>query len=137
MTSLLARLRHSYHSINSSRDFRIALNIIKLLAAFHLFTDHIGFVTPTEGASMLPTLNVHDDWVYISRLNRRGKNVKVGDLVSIKHPMFPGFTAGKRVIGMPGDFVMFRKEGEVEDRMVQVRIVDLRILDVGLMFGVC
>ena len=29
----------------------------------------------------------------------------VGDVVSIKHPMFPGVGASKRVLGMPGDFV--------------------------------
>lgn len=30
----------------------------------------------------------------------------VGDLVNIKHPMFPGEGAIKRIVGMPGDFVV-------------------------------
>ena len=122
MTSILARLRQPFRAINAALPLPYVLNVIKLVAAVHLFTEHIGFLTRTEGPSMLPTLNVHGDWVYISRLYRRGKDIKVGDMVSIKHPMFPGFSAGKRVLGMPGDFVMFNGSGAGEDRMVQVSL---------------
>ena len=125
MTSILARLRQPFRAINAVVPLPYVLNVIKLVAAVHLFTEHIGFLTRTEGPSMLPTLNVHGDWVYISRLYRRGKDIKVGDMVSIKHPMFPGFSAGKRVLGMPGDFVMFNGSGAGEDRMVQVSLGDL------------
>ena len=122
MTSTLVRLRLFFRSINEYFPLRFTLGSIKLCAAVHLFTEYIGFITATEGPSMLPTLNVHDDWVYISRLYRRGKNIKVGDVVSIKHPMFPGFGAGKRVLGMPGDFVMLNGSGAGEERMVQVSL---------------
>lgn len=55
---------------------------------------------------MLPNLNVRGDWLYVSKLYRRGRGIEVGDLVTIKHPMFPGIGASKRILGMPGDFVL-------------------------------
>ena len=72
------------------------------------------------GPSMLPTLNVRYDWVYVSKLYRRGKGVKVGDVVTFKHPMFPGTGAAKRVLGMPGDFVLRDTPGSGSDMMIQV-----------------
>lgn len=65
---------------------------------------------------MLPTLNVKGDCTYVSKFNRRGKGVVVGDVVSFKHPMFPGVGASKRVLGMPGDFVI-RGEGDGSERL--------------------
>ena len=55
---------------------------------------------------MLPTIAVKDDWVWVDKSYRRGRGIKVGDLVNIRHPMFPGQGAIKRVLGMPGDFVV-------------------------------
>ncbi|KAL8717056.1 MAG: hypothetical protein Q9225_005664 [Loekoesia sp. 1 TL-2023] len=55
---------------------------------------------------MLPTLAAQGDLVWISSYYRHGKGVKVGDLISFKHPCVPGAAALKRVGGMPGDFVM-------------------------------
>ena len=70
---------------------------------------------------MLPTLNVHGDWIYVSRFSRRGKGVQVGDVVSVKHPMFPGVGAAKRILGMPGDFVLRDSPESGSQMMVQVR----------------
>lgn len=55
---------------------------------------------------MVPTISANGDCVYISRLHKRGRDVKVGDLVDFEHPLVPGMGAIKRVIGMPGDFVI-------------------------------
>ena len=55
---------------------------------------------------MLPTLSVYGDRVYVSKLYRRGKGIRVGDVITLKHPMFPGTGASKRVLGMPGDFIV-------------------------------
>ena len=74
---------------------------------------------------MLPTLSERGDWVYISKLYRRGKGIVVGDLVSVKHPMFHGEGASKRILGLAGDFVVMGKSsgggkrGE-EEMMIQV-----------------
>ena len=68
---------------------------------------------------MLPTLEVTDDWVYVSCFYRRGRGIRVGDVVTIKHPMFPGTGASKRVLGMPGDFVLRDTPGKEGRMMVQ------------------
>ena len=55
---------------------------------------------------MVPTISAHGDCVYVSRLHKRGRAVEVGDLVDFEHPLVPGTGAIKRVVGMPGDFVV-------------------------------
>jgi len=55
---------------------------------------------------MLPTIAVDGDWVLISKYYRRGRGVAVGDIVSYEHPMRRGYRAVKRIVAMPGDFVL-------------------------------
>lgn len=102
---------------NWNRGF---IRATKFLFLGHLFISYVGYVAQTEGPSMLPTLAVVNDWVYISKLYRRGKGVQVGDVVSFKHPMFPSVGALKRVVGMPGDFVMRDIPGSGRGMMIQV-----------------
>nr|POF13910.1 hypothetical protein CFP56_02934 [Quercus suber] len=54
------------------------------------------------------------DWLLISKYYRRGREVKVGDLVSFRHPVNRETYAVKRVIGMPGDFVLRDTPGKNE-----------------------
>jgi len=66
---------------------------------------------------MLPTLYLSGDWVLISKLNRRGKGIEVGDIVAFEHPLDAHINDGrmgmtKRVLGMPGDFVTLRAQGD-------------------------
>ena len=54
--------------------------------------------------------------------------MQVGDVVSIKHPMAAGVRAVKRVVGMPGDFVMMDTPGSGSDKMIQViKAVECRV----------
>lgn len=79
---------------------------------------------------MLPTLSVIGDSVLISKRYRRGRGVKVGDVVEIRHPVpeYPRHGAVKRVIGLGGDFVVRSSPPgwptamvqEGEERMIQV-----------------
>lgn len=69
---------------------------------------------------MLPTISAKGDGVIVLRIYRRGRNIRVGDMVNIKHPLFPNFGAIKRVVGMPGDFVS--RDGLGGQTMVQVRV---------------
>lgn len=62
---------------------------------------------------MLPTMAVKGDRVYVDKLYRRGRGIQVGDVVDFKHPLHPGEGAIKRVLGMPGDFVL-RDTPEIE-----------------------
>lgn len=70
---------------------------------------------------MVPTINARGVWVYTDFTSRRGRGVKVGDVVDFNHPMIQGAGAIKRVMGMPGDFVV--KDGGQGDgkMMIQVR----------------
>ncbi|MCJ1389476.1 hypothetical protein MMC18_002333 [Xylographa bjoerkii] len=96
------------------------LNLTKLFFGLHLVNEYVGQIKQTAGPSMLPTLNVAGDWVYVSRFYRRGRAVKVGDVVTIRHPMFPGTGASKRVLGMSGDFVLRDTPGGEGGMMVQI-----------------
>lgn len=70
---------------------------------------------------MLPTLSVNGDAVLLSRYHRRGRGVKVGDLVAYTHPLEPEAGVLKRVVGMPGDFVCTgERTGRGEWGMIQV-----------------
>lgn len=73
---------------------------------------------------MLPTISVSGDRVLLSKYNRRGRGVQVGDLVAFKHPLVPEAEALKRVAGMPGDFVYVgeKVEGSEEEGMIQVHL---------------
>lgn len=77
---------------------------------------------------MLPTLDVRDDWVLISKLHARGRGVKVGDVVSFWHPWDPNRGASKRVVGLPGDFVLRDSPDSESSTMIQVRLC-FRALD--------
>ncbi|KAK7520534.1 peptidase S24/S26A/S26B/S26C [Phyllosticta citriasiana] len=77
-------------------------------------------IKPTIGASMVPTLPTFGAGVVISKQYRRGRNIEVGDLVSFEHPMKLGEGAIKRVIGLPGDFVLRDTPGKGDGMMLQV-----------------
>jgi signal peptidase I len=55
---------------------------------------------------MYPTLGISTKYNIISKRHRLGRNLRVGDLIITKHPNFTNLNAGKRVIGLPGDFVV-------------------------------
>ena len=112
----------------------ISLCVLQFGLLIHFFTSYIVEVAATAGPSMVPTLSAKGDWIAIDKRYRRGKGIRVGDVVDFMHPMVPGTGAVKRVVGMPGDFVVsnwrgderveFRREGLVKrtrDMMIQVR----------------
>ncbi|KAI9827799.1 MAG: hypothetical protein M1832_004288 [Thelocarpon impressellum] len=99
---------------------RNLIQTVKIFAACHLFAEYLLSVKGTYGPSMLPTIEVRDDWVFISKLHRRGRGIEVGDVVSIMHPMIPEVGAIKRVLGMPGDFVLRDTPGQGKGMMIQV-----------------
>ncbi|KAF2126893.1 LexA/Signal peptidase [Dothidotthia symphoricarpi CBS 119687] len=76
---------------------------------FHVFTTYIGGMGSTTGVSMVPTM----PYTYrgprciliYSCLHRRGRGIRVGDVIAYTNPVFPRDRGCKRVIGMPGDFV--------------------------------
>lgn len=88
----------------------------------HLVWDRLFSISSTIGPSMLPTMNVSGDWVYISKLHVYGRGVKSGDVVSYTHPVDgPGVHVIKRIIGMPGDFVV-KDPTDGSNDMLQVQL---------------
>lgn len=75
---------------------------------------------------MLPTINVREVRVYIDHSYRRGWGVKVGDVVDFHHPLVQGAGAIKRVMGMPGDFVVKDRGDGRGKMMIQVRGLSLQ-----------
>lgn len=71
---------------------------------------------------MLATLSAYGDSVLILHYYRRGRGIQVGDVVSFRHPLFPGVGSIKRVGGMPGDLVCQDGMKGERARMIQVRI---------------
>jgi hypothetical protein len=86
---------------------------------------------------MLPTFNSFGDNVLISRYYRRGRGIKVGDVVSYAHPIHPDVTGLKRVLGLEGDFVLRETphndlegvalgKGNGPEKMIQVGLIAAR-----------
>lgn len=70
---------------------------------------------------MLPTINIAGDWIVISKLYSRGRGVGVGDMVSYVRPVDgPGMHVSKRIIGMPGDWVVV--DPEKGDEVIKVSV---------------
>jgi inner membrane protease subunit 1 len=92
---------------------------LQLLCAAHLVSTHIIWSSPASGPSMLPTFELSGEHILTNGYYRRGRGVAVGDLVTYKIPIFVNEMGVKRVIGMPGDYVVAGMPGKT-DMMVQV-----------------
>lgn len=118
-----------------TQQLRYAARTLQGFCFLHLFWEHFYSVGATSGASMLPTINIEGDFIVISKLYSRGRGVGVGDLVSYVHPVDgPGVHVCKRVIGMPGDFVVVDPMGAIgtPGDMVQVCLLFLSFLFIFL-----
>lgn len=69
---------------------------------------------------MLPSFEVVGELLLISRLHRYGRGIGVGDLVIYNIPIFPDADGIKRVIGMPGDYVLMDSPDSGSEAMIQV-----------------
>ncbi|GAB1743728.1 hypothetical protein NU219Hw_g650t1 [Hortaea werneckii] len=88
---------------------RIATLCLAFLLSAHIFIEYFYILTAAYGISMLPTIASAGDWLLISKYYRRGREVRVGDVVSYKLPLKPGENGVKRVVGLSGDFVEVRE----------------------------
>ncbi|MCJ1456397.1 hypothetical protein MMC28_006758 [Mycoblastus sanguinarius] len=120
LTKNYYRSHHNTLPMTTIQRFGIA--VLKLSFLYHFLAANVGIISRTTGPSMIPTLSVQGDCVYIDKSFRRGRGVKVGDLIDFKHPLVLGQGAVKRVMGMPGDFVVKDMGEGGEARMIQVPI---------------
>jgi len=103
--------------------FRYLIQTAKMLALAHLFWEYGYSLGPASGPSMLPTFRVINEQLLISKRHRNGRGVRVGDLVVYEIPIFPDSNGIKRVVGMPGDYVLLNTPGSGSDAMIQVRLL--------------
>ena len=68
---------------------------------------------------MLPTFEVVGDVVLIQKSYRRGRGIKVGDVVNFDSVVRPDERVIKRVVGLEGDYVLRDTPGTGES-MIQV-----------------
>ncbi|KAI0470970.1 peptidase S24/S26A/S26B/S26C [Xylariaceae sp. FL0804] len=105
---------------------------IKTLALAHVAWSYGGSVLPGRGPSMLPTFAAAEEYYVADRRYRRGGNgngnggdsgggsgggrgLRVGDCVLYAIPVEPSAGAVKRVVGMPGDYVLRHSPGGARD----------------------
>ncbi|KAF2817841.1 uncharacterized protein BDZ99DRAFT_457518 [Mytilinidion resinicola] len=103
--TLLQRLRAAPRALNGFLR-PIPFIAFNVALATHITFGYFYSIRTSTGESMYPTLAVRGDYWICSKRHRRGKDVKVGDIISFTHPVLPGFGGVKRVVGMPGDFVL-------------------------------
>lgn len=101
--------------------FRVLLAAGQTLALGHVCWAYFYSYGSGSGPSMLPTFLVTNETFIISKRYRRGRGVQVGDCVCYDIPVEPGQEGIKRVIGMPGDYVLLNSPGAKNDNMLQVR----------------
>jgi mitochondrial inner membrane protease subunit 1 len=85
---------------------RLTLLLCSMYASAALVQSYVVSYSGNEGASMLPTIPLHGTKSIWSPWYRCGRGLRVGDIVHARSPVHEGRMVGKRVIGMPGDYVV-------------------------------
>ncbi|KAI0024527.1 LexA/Signal peptidase [Xylariomycetidae sp. FL0641] len=91
---------------------RAALAAFQGLALLHVGLTYGVGVGTGWGPSMLPTFAVMQEWFVTDKRCRRGRGVAVGDCVLYTIPVEPAEEGVKRVLGMPGDYVLLNSPGD-------------------------
>ncbi len=104
----------------TGHPFQWVRTTIKTLAAGHLLMTYGFSIGPAYGASMLPTIETWGEWLVVSKRHRYGRDVRVGDIVVYTVPIYPDTDGAKRVLGMPGDYVLMNSPDSGNDAMIQV-----------------
>ncbi|KAI0977184.1 hypothetical protein F4678DRAFT_412119 [Xylaria arbuscula] len=86
--------------------FRVLFATAQTFLLAHVISAHGVSIGPGWGPSMLPTFFLMNEWFVTDRRYRRGRGVSVGDCVAYAIPVDPGEEGVKRVMGMPGDYVL-------------------------------
>lgn len=106
---------------------RVFLWTAKGAALLHVAFAHGYSAAPGWGPSMLPTFLVDGQWFAVDRGARRGRGVAVGDCVLYAIPVVGaaerrarGDEGVKRVMGLPGDYVLLNSPDSGSEKMMQV-----------------
>lgn len=78
---------------------------IQMLALVHFVNEKIFEIYPCSGPSMLPTLNVHGDFLGVDKWNgKNGRGCHVGNIIVAIKPGTTNVRIAKRIIGMVSGF---------------------------------
>lgn len=77
--------------------------IVYCTAGTHIY---LLYQKANAGPSMYPTIASGLSYTIYSRRHKRGRNIQIGDVILFENPIFLRGKACKRVIGMPGDYVV-------------------------------
>lgn len=121
-SAVFGRVRAYYqrHRGTASAPFLVALGTLKGIVACHLLWEHGISFGSAAGSSMLPTFSVYGDYILVSKYYRRGRDVKVGDVIFYDIPIFRRAQGVKRIMGMPGDYVLHGDPDTGSQVMIQV-----------------
>ncbi|EHA47452.1 hypothetical protein, variant [Pyricularia oryzae 70-15] len=121
MTSFSSRFLGRLSGSSTFFPIKPTIWVLKTFALFHVFFYNGYSYSATWGPSMLPTFEVVGEAAVINRTYRRGRNIGVGDVVAYDIPVEKKDTGMKRVIGMPGDYVLINSPESGSSEMIQVR----------------
>lgn len=102
---------------------KLIISTLKFTCALHLVQTHAFQVAPASGPSMLPTFTVAGEYVLTDATHARNRRsqLRPGDLVTYRIPIFRRDLGMKRLVGLEGDYVSIGTVGEKgEDMMIQV-----------------
>lgn len=99
---------------------RVVAAVGQTIALGHLFWRFGYSFGEGSGPSMLPTFAVAGETLVVDKSFRRGRGVRVGDCVDFRIPVDPVDIAVKRIMGLPGDYVLVNTPGSGNSAMMQV-----------------
>ena len=107
---------------NAKPSERLLWAGLQATLVYHFTFTYVAEISACYGESMIPTISLYGDWVLINKWYRHGRGVKVGDVVDFIKPTDPSFSVVKRIIGMPGDFVVsdYADPGEEKKSALQL-----------------
>lgn len=107
----------------ASHGLRITLGVFKMFIGAHLVVTNLFSALPAQGPSMLPSFAIFGEWLGTDMRCRLGRGVGVGDLVMYRIPIKRNDVGVKRIIGMPGDYVLAGTPGQPGQKtMIQVGV---------------
>ncbi|KAM5448353.1 hypothetical protein MaudCBS49596_005442 [Microsporum audouinii] len=88
------------------RAFIYTFHLAGTFCWFKIFNEHFYELKASDGPSMYPTIHFQGDWLLISKHYKNGRDIGFGDIIVYKKPHDFHSEVAKRVVGLPGDYVL-------------------------------
>ncbi|KIV93459.1 signal peptidase I [Exophiala mesophila] len=100
------QIQTSTHRTPVSYVIQMVTAGVAIWASTALISHHVITTSNSIGPSMYPSMPETLSVNIISRRHQKGKNIRLGDVIIFDSPIFPRGSACKRVVGMPGDYIL-------------------------------